>query len=174
MHSRPGKDEADKAYCGQCVLSLKNGFILVGTMGYSPSGSFGMPMGTIGRKLPTGPRRSGINNPGGKKEADPAQVVELSEKDAMNGLEIVRKEFNVDDKRIYLMRHILGGGALHLRQKYSSIWAGVAALAPGAFGIQWTADSKFNEVPLYIVVGEGDTMIASVRSLDTQLNPHYS
>jgi len=58
---------------------------------------------------------------------------------------------------------------MHLGQKYSSIWAGVAALAPGAFGIQWTVDSKFKDVPLYIVVGEGDTMIARVRNLDTQL-----
>ena len=155
----------------QCVDEAeKNGFILVGTMGYSSSGSFGMPMGNMGRKLPTGPGMPAMNNPGGKKETDPAKVVELSEKDAMNVLEIARKEFNVDDKRIYLMGHSLGGGgALHLGQKYFSIWAGVAALAPGAFGIQWTADSRFKEVPLYIVVGEGDTMIASVRNLDTQL-----
>jgi predicted peptidase len=155
----------------QCVDEAeKNGFILVGTMGYSPSGSFGMPMSNMERKLPTGPGMSGMNNPGGKKETDPAKVVELSEKDAMNVLEIARKEFNVNDKRLYLMGHSLGGGgALHLGQKYSSIWAGVAALAPGAFGIQWTADSKFKDVPLFIVVGEGDTMIASVRTLDTQL-----
>jgi len=155
----------------QCVDEAeKNGFILVGAMGYSPSGSFGMPMGAMKRKMPTGPGMPGMNNPGGKKETDPEKIVELSEKDAMNVLGIARREFNVDDKRIYLMGHSLGGGgALHLGQKYSSIWAGVAALAPGAFGIQWAADSKFKEVPLFIVVGEGDTMIAGVRNLAAQL-----
>jgi pimeloyl-ACP methyl ester carboxylesterase len=84
--------------------------------------------------------------PGGTKETDPAKVAELSEKDAMNVLEMARKEFNVDDNRIYLMGHSLGGGgALHLGEKYSTIWAAVAGLAPAAFGFQWSADQKPQE-----------------------------
>ena len=107
----------------QCVDEAeKNGYILVGAMGYSPSGSFGMPMGARGgaagrggpggraaapgptdgqpgRGMFMGPR----NGPGGTKETDPAKIAELSEKDAMNVLEIARKGFNVDDNRIYLM-----------------------------------------------------------------------
>ena len=155
----------------QCVEEAeKNGFILVGTMGYSPSGSFGMPMGNMGRKLPTGPGMSGMNNPGGKKETDPAKVVELSEKDAMNVLEIARKEFNVDDKRIYLMGHSMGGGgSLHMGEKYADIWAAVAPLAPAAFGFTWTADQKLAKMPLLIMVGDKDTLVTGSAQLVEQL-----
>ena len=103
--------------------------------------------------------------PGGTKETDRAKVAELSEKDAMNVLAMVRKEFNVDENRIYLMGHSLGGGgALHMGEKYSTTWAGVAALAPAAFGFQWTADSKLKDVPLLIAQGDADTMVQPART----------
>ena len=182
----------------QCVDEAeKNGYILVGAMGYSPSGSFGMPMG--GRGAPGGrvgapgpsngpapqpqpgtvPARdgqpgrgmfTGMKGPGGTKETDPAKVAELSEKDAMNVLEMARKEFNVDDSRIYLMGHSLGGGgALHMGEKYSTIWAAVAGLAPAAFGFQWSADQKLKNVPLLIIVGDNDKLVAGSQQLADQL-----
>ena len=41
----------------------------------------------------------------------------------MNVLALVRKEFNVDDQRIYLMGHSQGGGgARHLAEKYLDTW----------------------------------------------------
>jgi predicted esterase len=183
----------------QCVDEAeKNGYILVGAMGYSPSGSFGMPMsgrgapgGRVGGPGPTnGPApqpQPGVSatrdgqpgrgmfmgmrgGPGGTKETDPAKVAELSEKDAMNVLEIVRKEFNVDDSRIYLMGHSLGGGgALHMGEKYSMIWAAVAGLAPAAFGFQWSADQKLKNVPLLIIVGDNDRLVAGSQQLADQL-----
>jgi predicted esterase len=191
----------------QCVDEAeKNGYILVGAMGYSPSGSFGMPMG--GRGAPGGrggpggrvgapaaandpapqaqaqpgpgaardgqPGRGMFvgmrGGPGGTKETDPAKVAELSEKDAMNVLEMARKEFNVDDSRIYLMGHSLGGGgALHMGEKYSTIWAAVAGLAPAAFGFQWSADQKLKNVPLLIIVGDKDTLVTGSQQLADQL-----
>ena len=177
----------------QCVDEAeKNGYILVGAMGYSPSGSFGMPMsGRGGPPSPTngpapqsqpgvGPARDGQpgrgmfmgmrGGPGGTKQTDPAKVTELSEKDAMNVLEMVRKEFNVDDNRIYLMGHSLGGGgALHMGEKYSTIWAAVAGLAPAAFGFQWSADQKLKSVPLLIVVGDNDRLVTGSQQLADQL-----
>lgn len=189
----------------QCVDEAeKNGYILVGAMGYSPSGSFGMPMGGLGapgsRGGPTGrvsapvpangqaPRpqpevgaaRDGQpargmfpgmrGGPGGTKETDPAKVAELSEKDAMHVLEMARKEFNVDDSRIYLMGHSLGGGgALHMGEKHSAIWAAVAGLAPAAFGFQWSADQKLKNVPLLIIVGDQDRLVAGSQQLADQL-----
>jgi dienelactone hydrolase len=51
----------------------------------------------------------------------------LSEKDVMNVLEIVCKEYNVDEHRIYLMGHSMGGaGTLHLGTKYPDKWAALA------------------------------------------------
>jgi dienelactone hydrolase len=145
------------------------GYILVGAMGYSPSGSFGMPFG--GGRGSAG--RGGRGTPvGGTAVTDAAKVTELSEKDAMNVLEMVRKEFNVDDRRIYLMGHSLGGGgSLHMGEKYADKWAAVAPLAPAAFGFQWSAESKLKNVPLLIMQGEADTTVrpASSQALNDQL-----
>ena len=157
----------------------EGGFILVGAMGYSPSGSFGMPFGGRG----PGPQRGAAAAPaggrggrgapiGGTAVTDAAKVAELSEKDAMNVLEMMRKEFNVDDRRIYLMGHSLGGGgALHMGEKYADRWAAVAPLAPAAFGFQWNAESKLKNVPLLIMQGEADTTVrpASSQVLADQL-----
>ncbi len=186
----------------QCVDEAeKNGTILIGAMGYSPSGSFGMPMGGRGApgrrvgapaatngptpqaKLQPGDGRVRDGQPGrgmfmgmrnglgGTKETDPAKVAELSEKDAMNVLEMARKEFNVDDDRIYLMGHSLGGGgALHMGEKYSTIWAAVAGLAPAAFGFQWSADQKLKKVPLLIIVGDDDRLVTGSKQLADQLS----
>jgi predicted peptidase len=103
---------------------------------------------------------------------DAAKVAELSEKDAMNVLEMIRKEFNVDDRRIYLMGHSLGGGgSLHMGEKYADKWAAVAPLAPAAFGFQWNAESKLRNVPLLIMQGEADTTVrpAGSQALADQL-----
>lgn len=179
----------------QCVNEAeKNGYILVGAMGYSPSGSFGMPMGRgpdapgktngpapkakakpgDGAALDGRPKRGMFmgmqGGPGGTKETDPARVAELSEKDAMNVLEMARKEFNIDDNRIYLMGHSLGGGgALHMGERYSTIWAAVAGLAPAAFGFQWSTDRKLRNVPLLIIVGEEDRLVTGSKQLADQL-----
>ena len=150
------------------------GYILIGAMGYSPSGSFGMPFS--GRNAGRGPApaptagsaiaRGGRGAPiGGTVETDPAKVAELSERDAMYVLEMARREFNVDDRRIYLMGHSLGGGgALHMGEKYAATWAAVAPLAPAAFGFEWTAESKLRTVPLLIMQGEADTTVRPASS----------
>ena len=164
----------------------EGGYILVGAMGYSPSGSFGMPFG--GRGATRGPAPAPAAGPapspaaprggrggapiGGTAVTDAAMVAELSERDALYVLDIVRKEFNVDDRRIYLMGHSLGGGgALHMGEKYADTWAAVAPLAPAAFGFEWTAASKLKNVPLLIMQGEDDTTVrpASSQALAAQL-----
>ena len=88
----------------------------------------------------------------------------------MNVLALVRKEFNVDDQRIYLMGHSQGGGgARHLAEKYSDTWAAVALLAPALFNVQVTAESKITKVPLLLAVGDQDSLITSARSFSAQL-----
>jgi predicted peptidase len=110
------------------------------------------------------------SGPGGTKQTDPARVVELSEKDAMNVLEMARMEFNVDDNRIYLMGHSLGGGgALHMGEKFSGIWAAVAGLAPAAFGFDGSANRNLRNVPLLVIVGDKDTLAAGSQQLADQL-----
>lgn len=83
-------------------LAEEGGYILVGPMGYNSRGWYGSPL----LKPPPGaaPRR-----PNPEAANDPANLRELSEKDVMNVLDIVRKEFNVDEHRTYLMGHSMGG-----------------------------------------------------------------
>ena len=171
----------------QCVEEAeKNGYIMVGAMGYSPTGPFGMQMRMPGPPKGKVETTGTANDPsakpkpkpfmymggdvGGKKEKDPAKVTELSEKDTMNVLEMALKEFNVDENRIYLMGHSMGGGgALHLGEKYADIWAAVAGVAPAAFGFQWSKDQKLKDVPLLIIVGEDDTLVKGSEQLADQL-----
>jgi dienelactone hydrolase len=179
-------------------LAEQGGYIMVGALGYNNRAGFGVqagprpaaapggPPGGAPGAGPGGPPRAagapgaaggppGAGRPqppmvGGTKETDPVKVTQYSEKDVMNVLEMVRKEFNIDDRRIYLMGHSQGGGgAAHLAEKYSDIWAGVALLAPALFNVQLTAESKITKVPLLLAVGDKDSLITSSRAFSEQL-----
>lgn len=156
----------------------KNGYILVGVMGYSPTAPFGntdMFRGRRGAAPKIGPAPSapkmmpGGRGPaiGGTKETDPDKVSELSEIDTMRVLELVRKEFNVDDNRIFLMGHSMGGaGALYLGEKYASIWAAVACIA--GFGSP-DPNGKLKDIPLYFTAGSEDNLGSMGRTTAEQL-----
>ena len=164
-------------------LAEAGGYILVGPIGYNNRAGFGVQAGPRppgatprGAAPPAGaaaaPAAARPQPPmvGGTSETDPAKVTEYSEKDVMNVLALVRKEFNVDDRRIYLMGHSQGGGgARHLAEKYSDTWAAVALLAPALFNAQVTAESKITKVPMLLAVGDQDSLITGVRGFSAQL-----
>lgn len=138
-------------------LAEGGGYILVGPMGYNPRGWYGSPL----LKPPAGatPRPP---NPEAAK--DPPNLRELSEKDVMNVLQIVRKEFSVDDRRTYLMGHSMGGaGTLYLGAKYASNWAAIAAIAPAAFAMLPDAPSLLTPIkdtmPVLVAQGDADTAV---------------
>jgi predicted peptidase len=146
-------------------LAEEGGYILAGAIGYNNRAGFGVQA----RPRP-GAARPQPPLVGGTKETDPAKVTEYSEKDVMNVLELVRKEFSVDDRRIYLVGHSQGGGgARHLAEKYPDTWAAVALLAPALFNVQVTAESKITKIPLLLAVGDQDSLITSSRSFSEQL-----
>jgi predicted peptidase len=95
---------------------------------------------------------------GGTAVTDAARVRELSEKDVMTVLEMVREEFKVDERRIYLMGHSMGGsGTLYLGGKYPELWAAIAADAPpGAGSADALAESK---MPVLVIQGDLDTAV---------------
>src|SRR5690606_10126368 len=155
-------------------LAEEGGYILAGVIGYDNRAGFGvaaMPRppaapgaaprgGAPGAAAPPAAARPQPPMVGGTRENDPAKVTEYSEKDVMNVLELVRREFNVDDRRIYLMGHSQGGGGVrHLAEKYPDTWAAVAMLAPALFNVQVTADSKITKVPMLLAVGDKDSLI---------------
>jgi len=152
-------------------LAEAGGYILVGPMGYNPRGWYGVPATGRGRRAGApnaagapqanpAPGRQGPP-PGAFADAnDPTNLRELSEKDVLNVLELVRKEFNVDERRTYLMGHSMGGaGTFHLAVKYPGNWAATASIAPAAFGMQPSSLSAIPNMPMMIVHGDADTAV---------------
>lgn len=151
-------------------LAEEGGYILVAPMGYNVSGWYGTPAFArgAGRGRGNGAPGADANGRGGPPPGratanEPSNVRELSEKDVMNVIAMVRKEFNVDDARIYIMGHSMGGaGAIFLGSKYASMFAAVGAEAPAAFWstkketMQLLKDAK---VPVMIVQGDIDEMV---------------
>jgi predicted esterase len=133
-------------------LAEQGGYVLVGPMGYNPRGWYGVPSTGRGRA-----GRAGAPNPGAN---DPPNLRELSEQDVLNVLDLVRKEFNVDERRTYLMGHSMGGaGTFHLAVKYPGHWAATASIAPAAFGMQPSSLSAITSMPMMIVHGDMDTAV---------------
>jgi predicted peptidase len=147
-------------------------------MGYNSGGWYGIPPGP---PRPVGAsdaaqRGPGIGVPrpviGGTAITNAAKVREASEKDVMTVLDMVRREFNVDERRIYLMGHSMGGaGTYHLGSKYGHIWAALAPIAPAAMGM--TNDRtrvlqgiKNAGVPMLVSMGDADEAVpvANVRT----------
>ena len=96
-----------------------------------------------------------LNNPN-----DPPNLRELSEKETLQVVDLVRKEFKIDDDRTYLMGHSMGGaGTLYLAIKYPQRWAAAAAIAPAAFSVDRDGLSKIPKMPIIVVHGDMDTVV---------------
>lgn len=155
-------------------LAEEQGYILVGALGYNNRAGFGVPPRAPRPAATTGaaPATPAQQPPlvGGTAETDPARVTAYSEQDVMNVLAMVRKEFNIDDDRIYLMGHSQGGGgARHIAEKYPDIWAGVALLAPAIFDVELTAQSNLSRIPVMLTVGDQDSLAEGTRAFSDRL-----
>lgn len=121
------------------------GYLVVAPMGYNSRGWYGS-RGT-----------------GGGRRSDPENLGELSEQDVMNVLGIIRKEFNIDSRRIYLMGHSMGGGGTwHLAIKYPDIWAALAPLAPASPRSR-RGLVKARQIPVIVVQGDRDSLVYATR-----------
>ena len=73
---------------------------------------------------------------------------------------MARMGYNVDENRIYLMGHSMGGaGTLYLGSKYGSIWAAIAPIAPAAFGLDPGSLEKIRNMPVIFVHGAADEVV---------------
>ena len=121
------------------------GYIAFAPMGYTLQGWYGIG----GRAAP----------------GSPANLAELSEQDVMHVLDIARKEFNVDDRRIYLLGQSMGGaGALYLGVKHRQIWAAVGATAPAAGGLSPASLEGAADVPMVLVHGDADEAVSIAQT----------
>jgi predicted peptidase len=146
LHGLGSNPQQIMRYKGLTDLAEKYGYIVVAPMGYNSGGWYG----AIPAKF---------------KKPDPPNLYELSEKDVMNVLDIAKKEFNVDENRIYLMGHSMGGGGtMHLAFKHPDLWAALAPIAPAIFRKPGDV-SKIKHIPVILVQGDQDKLVpvANVR-----------
>jgi poly(3-hydroxybutyrate) depolymerase len=143
-----------------------NGAPPAGAPGAVPPGAGGAPGGAPQAAAP-GPgagRGFGAVTAGGTAITDLPKLHEASEKDVMNVLDMIRKEFNVDENRTYLMGHSMGGaGTIYLGVKHASIWAAIGAEAPatapaGLTPANYSLEPAKN-IPMIIVQGDMDELV---------------
>jgi predicted esterase len=191
-----GGDQDTMMRFGAVQAAEDGGYILVTPMGYNSSGWYGAPAsmaagtgGAHGGVGMGGPPRNGAGRPPGANGPPGAarpipttlgasnEVSQRSEKDVMTVLDMIRKEFNVDSKRIYIMGHSMGGaGAIYLGVKHPELWAGIGAIAPahapaGIFPQNYSLAPAKN-IPMIIVQGDQDPLVpvAGVRQWIDQMN----
>lgn len=147
---------------GTTDFAQRDGYIVLAPMGYSTFGGWGPARGT-----PTPVETADVNPATGAKWTTNA----LSERDALLVLGIVRATFHVDEDRIYLMGHSMGGfGTFYLGAKYNTLWAGIAPIAGGGIGPNAPAEA-FRSVPVLVMHGAEDNVVrkessrAAVREL---------
>lgn len=163
-------------------LAEQGGYILAAPMGCNEGGWYGSPVLRGGRgrgrggDQPAPAPSDGKCHPGegfgGGGRAQPDNLAELSEKDVMNVLAMMRDEFNIDEDRIYLTGHSMGGaGTYFLGSKHADIWAAIAPVAPAAFSmmadrVEYLQPLKDAGVPIVVVHGDMDEAVPVETSRD--------
>jgi len=149
-------------------LAEAGGYILLAPMGYNPRGWYGAPPPQRRGGPPPAPPADSAP-PQGRRGLppgllsdpnDPPNLRDLSERETLEVVDLIREEFKIDDDRTYLMGHSMGGaGTLYLAIKYPQRWAAVAALAPAAFAVDREGLSKIPKMPIMLVHGDMDTVV---------------
>ena len=135
-------------YQGLVEGAEENGYIVVAPYGYNERGWYG----SLGQDNEFARRfRRDQNAP----LNEPENLGELSEKDVFNVLALIREEFTIDEDRIYLMGHSMGGGGtLYLGMKRADLWAGLAPMAPAIYS---SPDQLEPVQHLSVIVVQGDS-----------------
>jgi len=119
-----------------------NGYIVVAPLGYIRRGWYG------------------------SRETEDRQDSKYSEQDVMEVLSLVRDEFNVNDNRIYLWGHSMGGaGTYHIAAKYPGLFAGLGVTAPAPeqnLDIRATLE-KIKHIPIFVLQGDEDGLVTLTR-----------
>jgi predicted peptidase len=157
-------------YDGIVDFAERDGFLMVTPLGYRSTGWFGAPpWPPPPATRPPAAGRTVAQEQALTKEVEslPANIRDLSERDVMHVLEIMRKDFNIDPNRIYLWGHSMGGsGTYHLAAKYPDMWTALAVAAPGH-----VADldqlRRFKHIPILVLQGDADQTVPPVGTRES-------
>ncbi|MBO4430347.1 MAG: hypothetical protein J5790_03290 [Bacteroidaceae bacterium] len=139
-------DENDKL---MVHLADEHGYLLVSPLGaHSSYGNRLLLPAGFGKDKETQEVLEKRNSP------DLMREQELSEKDVINVLEIVLKNYPVDRKRLFLFGHSMGsGGTWYIGGKYASYWRALAPMS-GPFvtreGYPW---ARLKQMPIFMSEG---------------------
>jgi poly(3-hydroxybutyrate) depolymerase len=140
------------------ALAEEHGYIVAAPLGFRVDGFYGY--GVIGSSEPAARQRT-----------------EMSEKDVMEVLRLMRASYKIDPSRIYLIGHSMGAiGTWAIAAKYPDIWAAIAPFS----GLGSPASvERMRHVPEFVVHGDADptvnvsgsrTMVAEMKKLGVEVN----
>jgi predicted esterase len=116
-------------------LAEQHGFIVVAPLGYRVDAGYG-----AFRAPGQASRRS-----------------DLSEQDVLEVLQLVRQQYKIDENRIYLMGHSMGGyGTWAVAADHPEIWA---ALGPISGGGNPANIAKIKNIPEIVIHGDADNVV---------------
>ena len=127
-------------YAGFLDLAEHHGYVVVTPLGYTRRGGYGYR---------------------GDSEQD-----RRSEQDVMHVFELVTDELNIDENRIYLWGHSMGGaGTYYLASRHPDTWAGVGAVAGGSMNADYVDAEAVRHIPFLVIQGSDDRVVptAGVR-----------
>lgn len=140
-------------YQGLTAEAEEHGFLVVAPYGFNNRGWYGS----------RGPGKPGFRD----VADDPENLGELSEQDVMNVIGRVRKDLAVDESRVYLMGHSMGGaGTWHFAKKLPDLWAGLALLSAASFGVPDGLET-IQHIPSIVVHGDMDQLVPVESSRQT-------
>ncbi len=124
-------------YHGYLDQAEANGYIVVTPLGYTRRGWYG------------------------SRPLEDMEDATYSEQDVMEVLGLVREEFTIDDNRIYLWGHSMGGaGTYHIASKHPELFAGLGVAAPAP---QRSASTdvlnRIKHIPILVLQGTEDTAV---------------
>lgn len=122
-------------YGGIPKLAEQHGFIVVAPLGYRIDGGYGAF------------RVAGQSN----------RRTELSELEVMEVVQQVKQQYKIDDSRVYLMGHSMGGiGTWAIGAKHPDLWAGLGPIS--GTGDPATVE-KMRAIPEIVVHGDADDIV---------------
>ncbi|HEX5000293.1 MAG TPA: PHB depolymerase family esterase [Terriglobia bacterium] len=133
-------------------LAEQHGYVLVSPLGDAPMGAYGTCL-----RLPAvfGQAEAAAQQRATSCVQNEASL-ERSEKDVINVIELVLREYAIDRESMFLMGHSMGsGGTWYLGAKYSDYWAAIAPMS-GPFVEEATYPwERIRRMPIFITEGTG-------------------